>query len=178
VVDGIGVLGGSDCELLRSGWLAQPANAVSAFAFIVVGARLASMAGRAGVHRAALAAGAVVLAGVGVGSVAYHGPQPAWAGAAHDGSIAAVIAVDAVLFAAALAQRRVTAAAKAAWRHAAVWMAVALGALVAGRTGGWLCDPASPLQPHAVWHVLGAVGLGWLALGCARSGPVGRPSDR
>jgi hypothetical protein len=180
MVDNIGVLGGSDCELLRSGWLAQPANAVSAFAFLVAGARLAGMIGRPGVHRAALAAGAAALAAVGVGSIAYHGPQPGWAAPAHDGSIGVLIVVDAVLFGAAMVQGRVTGAARASWRQAAGWMAVALGAFVAGRTGGWLCDPASLLQPHALWHVFSAVGLGQLALGCARlapgSAPVARPS--
>jgi hypothetical protein len=172
------VIGGSDCELLRSGWLAQPANAVSAFAFLVVGARLAWMARRPGVHAAALGAGAAALAAVGVGSIVYHGPQPGWAVGVHDGSIAALIVVDVILFGAAMVQGRVTAAARVAWRQAALWMAVALGAFVVGRTGGWLCDPPSPLQPHALWHALSAVGLGWLALGCAQSPPVARRSGQ
>ncbi len=41
-----------------------------------------------------------------------------------------------------------------------------------GRTGGALCAPSSVLQPHAVWHLLGALALaayalsrGWLAGG-------------
>ncbi len=43
----------------------------------------------------------------------------------------------------------------------AVW---AMGAFThaTGRTGGPLCRPDSPLQAHAVWHVLSAVGF-WLA---------------
>lgn len=177
MVDSIGLIGGSDCELLRSGWLAQPANAVSAAAFLVAGARLAWMTRRTGVHRAALVTGAAALAAVGVGSIAYHGPQPGWSGSVHDGSIAALIVVDAVLFGAAMVQGRATAAARGAWRQAAVWMAIAVGAFVVGRTGGWLCNPASPLQPHAFWHVFSAVGLGRLALGCAQAAPVAHPSE-
>jgi hypothetical protein len=39
--------------------------------------------------------------------------------------------------------------------------ALGVGALVhaLGRTGGPLCDPGSPLQPHAAWHVLAAAGI-------------------
>lgn len=171
----IGALGGSDCELLRSGWLAQPANAVSAAAFLAVGVWVVWFGCRTGTHRAALVVGAGALVAVGAGSIVYHGPQPGWARPLHDGSIAVLIVVDAVLFGAAMAQRRATAAARAAWKQAAVWMAVALVSFVAGRTGGWLCDPASPLQPHALWHVLSAVGLGWLALGSAQATPAARP---
>ena len=174
MVHSVAVMGGSDCELLRSGWLAQPANALSAAAFLVVGLWMMWITRRPGVHRAAVVAGAAALAAVGVGSIVYHGPQPGWAAPVHDGSIAALAVTEVVLFGAAVAQGRVTAAAKAAWRRAVVWMAVALGALVAGRTGSWLCDPASPLQPHALWHGLSAVGLGWLTLGCSQSGPRSR----
>src|SRR5207302_1354093 len=83
-------LGGSDCERLRSGWLAQPANAVS---------------------------GPVYAAG----------------------------------------------------RASAAWMAPALVAYVAGRSGSSLCRPASLLQPHAAWHVLSAVGLGLAVVASAVS---------
>jgi hypothetical protein len=178
MVHSIGVLGGSDCELLRSGWLAQPANTVSAAAFLIVGVRVAWLTRRTDTHRAALVVGACALAAVGAGSIVYHGPQPGWARPLHDGSIAALIVVEAFLFGAAMAQGRVTAAARAAWKQAALWMGVALVAFVAGRTGGWLCDPASPLQPHALWHGLSAVGLGWLALGSAQTAPGARPLEQ
>jgi len=177
MVHGIGVLGGSDCELLRSGWLAQPANAVSAAAFLVV-AVWVFFTRRTGTHRAALVVGACALAAVGAGSIVYHGPQPGWARPLHDGSIAALIVVDAILFGVAMVQGRATHAARAAWKQAAAWMAVALVAFVVGRTGGWLCDPASPVQPHALWHVLSAVGLGWLALGCAHGAAEARPLEQ
>lgn len=39
----------------------------------------------------------------------------------------------------------------------------ALGSFFLGRTGSPLCDPGSPLQFHAVWHVLAAVALGLYA---------------
>ena len=32
----------------------------------------------------------------------------------------------------------------------------------ADRPGQWACDPSSPIQLHAVWHVLGAIGCGLL----------------
>jgi hypothetical protein len=83
------VLGGSDCERIRSGWLAQPANAVSSLAYVAVGAWLLwrSCAPDAGVRRKPLFAGGVGMVGVGLGSFAYHGPQPGWAVLAHDGSV-------------------------------------------------------------------------------------------
>ena len=33
-----------------------------------------------------------------------------------------------------------------------------------GATGGPLCDPASPWQPHGLWHVAAAAALSWWAL--------------
>lgn len=43
---------------------------------------------------------------------------------------------------------------------------VALGALVMllSRTGGPLCDPATVVQGHSIWHVLAAVGIGLYAV--------------
>ena len=177
MVQSIGVMGGSDCELLRSGWLAQPANAVSAGAFLVVAVWMVWVRRRDLTHRAALTLGAAALAAVGAGSIVYHGPQPGWARALHDGSIVVLIVVDVLLFIVAKVQGRVTVAARATWKQAAVWMAMALVALVTGRTGAWLCDPASPMQPHAVWHLLSAVGLGWLALGLAQAAPAALPIE-
>ena len=216
-------LGGSDCERIRSGWLAQPANAVSSLAYGAVGAwllrRPAAPAGR----RPALLAGGGALIGVGVGSFAYHGPQPGWAPLAHDGSVlglAAVMIADnvgllarggvrraagygvpsavtplvlaatgraalvgpallgAVVAGAALAHRTTaTAATVAAWRASAAWLALALVAYRAGRTGSPLCRPATPWQLHAAWHGLSAVGLGLAVRGCsARSSRPSQPT--
>jgi hypothetical protein len=41
-----------------------------------------------------------------------------------------------------------------------VAIALAVVVFVLGRTGSPLCDPDSLIQGHALWHVLGAVGLG------------------
>ena len=87
-------MGGSDCEVLREGWLAQPVNAWSSAAFLVAGAYLIARCRRVPpIARAPLIAGGVALALVAVGSAAFHGPQPSWADAAHDGSIAALLMV-------------------------------------------------------------------------------------
>lgn len=81
-------LGGSDCEQALAGLLAQPINALSSLAFIPAGVLTVVAARRAtGRPRLQLIAYAVLLIAVGVGSFAYHGPQPAWAGRGHDGSI-------------------------------------------------------------------------------------------
>jgi hypothetical protein len=216
----VAALGGSDCERLRSGWLAQPANAVSSLGYVVVGVWLLWRCRRSGVDRAPLAAGALAMVGVGVGSVAYHGPQPGWAHVAHDGSVvclalviighsiwllardsvrravaygfpcvvtAPLVAVTgraallsplllggAVVGAALTHPKATTEAAVAAWRTSAGWMALALAAYAAGRTGSSLCHPGALWQPHAAWHVLSAVGLGFAVLGCsARSHGTG-----
>ena len=48
-----------------------------------------------------------------------------------------------------------------AWYVAAlVALAVAVGLMIAGRTGSPLCDPDSGLQAHGGWHILMAVALG------------------
>jgi len=211
-------LGGSDCEALRSGWLAQPANAVSSLAYVAAGVWLLWRATRSGSARAMLVAAGAAMVGVGVGSVAYHGPQPDWARTLHDGSIvwlalviighnlwlltrtslrravlsaapalAAVplvpgsgagsrlpgpVVVAGVLVAGAvLARPTITAAARVAWRRSALWMAPALAAYVAGRTGSALCRPGLLWQPHAAWHVLSAAGLLCAVLGFAARTP-------
>jgi hypothetical protein len=157
----------SDCERLRPGWLAQPANAVSSLAYVAVGAWLMCQSRRGEVdHRALLAAG-FAMVGVGVGSLAYHGPQPGWASLAHDAgvwSLALMIIVQNVWV---LARPTTRAAAVATWRSTAPWMAPALVAYVAGRAGSPFCHPSAVWQFHALWHVLSAVALGWLVRGCS-----------
>ena len=57
--------------------------------------------------------------------------------------------------------------------------AFALGATAffVGRTGGPLCDPASPMQWHAVWHVAAAAAMALYAAGrIAPSGTRLRPT--
>jgi len=225
-------LGGSDCERLRVGWLAQPANAVSSLAYVAAGLWLLWRAGRPGVNRGMLLGAGVATILIGVGSVAYHGPQPGWAQLAHDASaawlslvvigqigwrfaqaddrrlamaglkapaaclgvalaaapalaafpvlpstgsaprlpgglvVAVVLVVGAVL-----AHPTTTPAALAAWRRSAVWMALALAAYAAGRTGSALCRPGVLWQPHAAWHVVSAAGLLCAVLGFAARAP-------
>jgi hypothetical protein len=152
-------LGGGDCERIGSGWLAQPANAVSSLTFVAVGIwllwrRRASGSGRG----VSIAAGGAMIS-VGVGSFAYHGPQPAWAHAAHNASILVLVLVmigDHIW----LTVRAGVAAVLKAWRPATGWIAVALVAYWAGRTDSRFCSPSAVAQPHAAWHVLIAIGLG------------------
>lgn len=51
------------------------------------------------------------------------------------------------------------------------WYAIAVGSVALAvpiytlsRTGGWWCDPASILQGHAAWHILGSVAIGSYAV--------------
>jgi hypothetical protein len=48
---------------------------------------------------------------------------------------------------------------RAAWRAGVAALAVGAACWWLGRTGGPLCDPDSPLQPHAAWHLLTALAL-------------------
>jgi hypothetical protein len=87
-------VGGSDCEHIGQGLLAQPANTLSSLAYLVAGALLLwrALGGRP-YARLAPAVYAATVIGVGVGSAAFHGPMPAWGRFAHDLSIAAILAV-------------------------------------------------------------------------------------
>lgn len=86
-------MGGSDCEHIGQGLLAQPANTLSSLAYVLAGALLLwrAFVGRPPT-RTARVAYAVNVIGVGVGSIVFHGPMPAWGRFAHDISIAAVLA--------------------------------------------------------------------------------------
>jgi hypothetical protein len=48
---------------------------------------------------------------------------------------------------------------RAVWRGGVAALAVGAACWWLGRTGGPLCDPDSPLQPHAAWHLLTASAL-------------------
>jgi hypothetical protein len=213
-------VGGSDCEHIGQGLLAQPANTLSSLAYVLAGGLLLgrTLAGRSGA-RIAPVVYAVTVIGVGIGSAAFHGPMPAWGRFAHDLSIAAVLAfvigydvalargasanaglamfvaitgacavvlavspdagnaLDAVLVAGAVVAE-IGASRSAAGRATAdgrLWIVivgiVAIGALLnaLGRTDAPLCEPDSPVQLHALWHVLTAFVL-WL-YGTAALGP-------
>ena len=213
-------MGGSDCERIGQGLLAQPANTLSSLAYVLAGVLLLwrSLAGRSGARMMPMVY-AVTVIGVGIGSAAFHGPMPAGARFAHDLSIAAVLAfvigydvalargasanaglamfvgitgacavvlavapdagnaLDAVLVAGAVVAE-IGASRSAAVRATAdgrLWIVivgvVTIGALLnaVGRTDAPLCEPDSPVQLHAVWHVLTAFVL-WL-YGTAALGP-------
>lgn len=151
--------GGADCERIGNGFLAQPANAISSLAYVIAGAWiLRRTAPRA---QPVAIAGALALVGVGVGSFAYHGPQPSWADVAHDASILALAAVFAVLVVGELWRARRGGARRLRdWTAPVAWLAAAAVAYVLGRTSSSWCRPESAWQFHAAWHALSATGLG------------------
>jgi len=87
-----GEIGESDCETLAAGLLAQPYNAWSSVAFVVVGGLVAWRGWRSPVGaRLEQALYGAIVAAVGVGSVFFHGPQPPGSRFLHDLPIAAVL---------------------------------------------------------------------------------------
>jgi hypothetical protein len=152
----VAVIGQSDCEHVVSATLAQPVLAITSLAYVAVGGAVLCWAAR---DRGLLASAAgVVLVAVGLGSFVYHGPQPSWAGPAHDWPIIALTAVYALgLVRSARGQWRV-------WMAAAGILAFALLAYAAGRSASPLCRPESLLQFHGAWHVLSAAAAGIAAL--------------
>ena len=148
-------IGHSDCERISSAVLAQPVLAVTSLAYVAVGLAVLSWAVRIRGPLAGVAG--VVLVAVGAGSFAYHGPQPSWAGPAHDWSIFAAGGVYVAALAVSARRRRST------WITAAGILAIGLAAYAAGRSGSPLCRPDSLWQYHGAWHVLSAAAAGWAA---------------
>lgn len=156
-------LGMADCEIVGQGALAQPVAALSSVAFVVVAGwlvwKVRAIPER---QRPAAWAYAVLLALVGLGSIAYHGPQVSRAELLHDAPVVALLLL-AVLVPTTRALR---------WGHVlregshrclvvgGVATAIALVSYPLGRTGSALCSPESVLQMHAVWHLAAAVALG------------------
>jgi hypothetical protein len=158
----VGRLGASDCERVRDGWLAQPVNAVTSGAYCVAGWVVAARCTpSASDRRLEVLAFSKLLGLVGLGSIAYHGPQPPGSKVMHDWPIAGLLALAA---ATPLVRRRRGHAALPGWtaqrgRRMAVVSALAGAAYAAGRTGSPTCDPDSPIQLHGAWHVLSATGF-------------------
>jgi hypothetical protein len=73
----------ADCERILQSWWGQPVNTVTAAAFIAAGA-LVWMRRRDG-------ATGILVASIGVGSIAFHGPMPSWGEFVHDASIVATL---------------------------------------------------------------------------------------
>jgi peptidoglycan/LPS O-acetylase OafA/YrhL len=148
--------GHSDCERIVEGALAQPVLAVSSLAYVAAGLVVLCWAKR---WRAPLGwAAAVVLVAIGLGSFAFHGPQPSWAKPAHDLPILAAAAV----YVAILARSR-RGQWRSIWAPAAAMLTLGLVAYAAGRSGSPLCRPDSLWQYHGAWHVLTALAAAWAA---------------
>ena len=155
---GLGVIGGSDCEALRDGLLAQPTNALTSAAYVVAGVVVwirippQRRIGPGGAY-------ALLLGLVGVGSILYHGPQPPGSKFLHDAPIPLLLLLIAAVAGHRLLHRRSVApgATRARLLTLAGIGAVAGLAYVFGRTGSPLCDPDSWLQLHGVWHIATAV---------------------
>jgi hypothetical protein len=149
-------IGASDCERLRPGPLAQPVNAVTSLAYVagagVVAARVGRVAGRMPADAAGYAA---TLALVGLGSVAFHGPQPPGARLMHDLPVFAlaglVVVGSGVRWARGVSPMPGWTPRRGAL--AATVAALSVAAYAGGRTGAPTCDPDSRLQLHGAWHV-------------------------
>lgn len=142
-----------DCEAIRDGLVAQPANATSSLAFVFAGIVLLRRSRRVGERRdLPVAAG---LVSTGVGSVVFHGPMPGWGQLVHD--------VPIVWLLGALAWRAVVAA-RPAIAHAAVVATVGVAMVVA------LVEGTTAL-------VTGALGIAVLAAEHERE-PFGRGDMR
>jgi hypothetical protein len=159
-------LGAGDCERLHDGLVAQPVNTASAVALVAVGAWLAgrglraAVAGRPGPDRRSVAFGLAVAA-AGIGSVDFHGTGSPAARMLHDGSLYLVVGFVAWREVARRVGRdRLTRRGRVAYRAALAATAAGAACWWLGRTASPWCDPDSPLQPHAAWHLLGALALG------------------
>lgn len=180
----------ADCELIGPGFLGQPVNSLTTFAFVVAGAMLI-------VVRPDRRWVGIGLAATGVGSFLFHGPMPPGSEWAHDVTLAWLIAIVAgigsrwerysrlpalvvlaLAFAVVPAMADPVAFALTALalltvlrsdRSRPVMAPLLLLAVVAGygrlgSTGGPLCDPESILQPHGVWHIGSALAVAWWAV--------------
>jgi hypothetical protein len=140
----------SDCEEIRAGPIGQPANTVSSLALVAAAVPIARAARRR--RQPAWRVVALASALEGIGSVAYHGPGGRAAKVLHDAGL--IVLVGAVGVAIGREGRPVPPRPLTA---ALTVGAVTLHAL--SRTGGPLCACRSPLQGHAVFHVLAAAAL-------------------
>jgi hypothetical protein len=150
-------LGASDCERVGTGLLAQPVNAMTSLGFVLAGGLLVARALRAPQRQLELLLFGASVVATGLGSVLYHGPQPANAQAVHDLSIIAV--ASQVAFYEVRYRLRGRPVEAKAGRVALVSIAIGLAAFALGRTSSPLCDPDSPVQLHGVWHLLAALSL-------------------
>lgn len=85
-------LGASDCEVVGAGLLAQPANALSSLAYVLVGLAIGAWGIWSARARAPWVGFGGVVVAIGIGSFLYHGPQIGPALWLHDASIAGAVA--------------------------------------------------------------------------------------
>jgi hypothetical protein len=160
-----GALGASDCEAIRAGLLAQPVAAVSSLGYVALGgALLAAWSDLPEGERRTAQTYAGLLMLVGVGSVAYHGPQGPGAQLLHDLPIGLVLvmAVGVPVSRRARGRTELHTASRRRVRSLVGLTAGAGLAYLAGRTRAPSCRPDSMLQAHAVWHLASAGALaGW-----------------
>lgn len=155
-------LGSTDCERIRPGLIAQPVNTVTSLAFVAAAGVTALRSRRRGSSFGAQeAAYSTLLALVGIGSVAFHGPQPPGAKVLHDAPIAALLALAVATPAVRRARGGTALPGWTPTRGAALAGVgvAAVGSFVGGRTTSPVCRPDSALQLHGLWHVLAAVGF-------------------
>ena len=157
--DELGRMGATDCERLRSGPVAQPVNTLTSLGYVAGAGIVLRRVGRGNPdgHHPVMVYSAL-LALVGVGSVAFHGPQPAGAKLMHDLPIPVLLGVA---LGTPLARRLRGAEPAPGWTtgRAAALAGTTLAAAAcyaAGRTGAPTCDPESPVQFHGAWHLVSA----------------------
>ncbi len=152
-------LGGSDCERLRPGPIAQPVNTLTSFGYVLAGGVVLSGERSRGLAaRPEVVAFASLLGLVGVGSVAFHGPQPWGAKLMHDVPIPLLLGIA---VATPIVRRRRGRAPLPGWSRrrgqlVAGTTVAALAAYLGGRTGAPSCHPDSVVQLHGDWHLLSA----------------------
>jgi hypothetical protein len=152
-------LGAGDCERLHDGLVAQPVNTASAVALVAVGAWLAGRGRRRDQGRTV--AFGLAVAAAGIGSVDYHGPGSPAARLLHDGGLYAVAGFVAWReIARRIGRVPLAPGGRVAYRAALAATAAGAACWWLGRTASPWCDPDSPLQPHAAWHLLAAAALG------------------
>jgi hypothetical protein len=84
-------VGGSDCERLGAGLLAQPTNAVSSAVFLIAGIWMVARSGRAAGRRAELAVYGAAVASNALGGLLLHGLQTPATKWVHDVCILSVV---------------------------------------------------------------------------------------
>jgi hypothetical protein len=148
-----GHVAASDCERIRPGLVAQPANTASSLTFCLGGGWIWARSAATSTPRGWRAVAATAVA-VGLGSAAYHGPGGHWSRIAHDASNVLLAATLAGTLTAAGSPPR-----PARQRLAGLGAVASLLIHHLSRTGGRLCCPDRVMQGHAAWHILGASAL-------------------